>query len=122
MDLPRTPSSPLPAPHEYTSILHAIQRRTTNRVSEDGGLAWGDVGSPGTDAARLLHDLETDLNLSATIGAALLDEKTALEKRLRVVEGANQKLLDRLAGEVKETTQLQRVRSPSLHATYPFSC
>ena len=76
---------------------------------------------PSPDPTSLLANLESDLRLSAQVGVALLEEKGVLEKRLAVVEGANQKLLDRLTSSVKESSQLQRVRWRCLWAE-DFTC
>lgn len=106
---PQSPSSPgPPAAHEYSSIIHSIQRRATDRASSDHSpSSWRLKG--GADASSLLHDLEEDLRLSAKVGSALLEEKGAVEKRLLAAEAGNQKLLDRLTSSVKEAAHLQRV-------------
>ncbi|KAK4704848.1 hypothetical protein P7C70_g1369, partial [Phenoliferia sp. Uapishka_3] len=121
---PRTISSPTtpisPAPHEYNSIIHSIQRRSRDRAST-GGSSTEDQNSwrpkqpvshqhePTPDYQSLLRDLEADLRLSAEVGVALLAEKSALEKRVGNADTANQKLLDRLTSSVKESSQLQRL-------------
>ncbi|KAM0751739.1 hypothetical protein T439DRAFT_379835 [Meredithblackwellia eburnea MCA 4105] len=127
------PSSP-PAipqqldPHQYTGIIHSIQRRSTDRAST-GSISSNDanttsttpnttsnnqqqlglaLANTGKDPATLLSDLDQDLRLSAQIGVALLEDKANLERRLATSEQANQKLLDRLTASVKESSQLQR--------------
>lgn len=100
-----------PAPHEYGGLISSIQRRTIDRASlDEGSPLWRVKQASSQDAASFVEDLEADLRLSATIGAALLEEKNGLQRSLSEVEGANHKLLDRLATSVKESAQLQRVR------------
>ncbi|KAK4048070.1 hypothetical protein OIO90_005971 [Microbotryomycetes sp. JL221] len=72
---------------ELASIMQSIQARTTTRSTVD---------------------LAADLALSAQIGSALLEDKSALERKLQQAEQGNQKLLDKLALSVKEASQLQR--------------
>lgn len=113
---PPSPSpGPPPQPHEFSSIIHSIQRRAVERATTGehthSPSTWRLKRPPSADASALLHDLEEDLRLSAKVGSALLEEKGQLEKRLAQAEGANQKLLDRLTSSVKEASHLQRVRA-----------
>lgn len=115
-------TSPPPAPHEFSSVLHSIQRRTVDRASTDlSSTSWRLKGAP-TDHLTVLSDLEADLRLSAQVGVALLEDKASLEKRLAIAEGGNQKLLDRLTSSVKEAAQLQRVSSFSLLNASRLGC
>ncbi|KAI5478992.1 hypothetical protein MNV49_004396 [Pseudohyphozyma bogoriensis] len=110
---PSTPTTPFtPAnPEEYSSIIHSIQRRATDRGSsasaDDNSLASWNRALHHSDV-NVLADLEADLRLSAQVGQQLLAEKGELERKLLSQEAASQKLLDRLTGSVKECSQLQR--------------
>lgn len=62
--------------------------------------------SPEDAVARL----EADLRLSAEIGQALVDEQKTLQAKLDAAEKAREGLLEKLAGSVRETVQLDKVR------------
>ncbi|GAA6011457.1 hypothetical protein JCM11491_002793 [Sporobolomyces phaffii] len=104
-------SSP-PPPQDYGHIVRTIQRRSADRLSGDHGAAsWRlrtDSAGSGTEGEIEPNSLEEDLRLAAEIGVALLQEKAVLQQRVESIEKANQKLLHRLSGSVKENNQLQR--------------
>ncbi|BGP45608.1 hypothetical protein JCM10450v2_001427 [Rhodotorula kratochvilovae] len=107
---PPSPSSSPAAHHgsgsahdDYAHIVRSLQRRSVDRCASLPSLAGGAAGEAPPPPA-----LEADLRLAAQIGQTLLGEKTALQGRLDAAERAKEKLLDRLAGSVKEAVGLQR--------------
>lgn len=101
--LPSTPPGPSSSNTiEQSSILNSIQRRVLQRSSDDD---WNEP----EDLTLFIQDLEKDLEISARLGIALVEEKQKLEKQKSSVEAANNVLLDRITLSVKENAQLQRV-------------
>jgi len=64
-------------------------------------------GSFGADLTRL----EQDLQLSAEVGQALLEEVTGLKQRLETADAARDQLLDRLAASYRSNAALEKVCS-----------
>lgn len=122
---PQPPQDHAQARHQFASLLHSLERRSHSRAQSLSVLplaspassdpAWRrqkahSLSDPDLTLA-FLHELENDLALAAEVGQALLKEKNELDSKVAGLEGANGGLLGRLTTAVKETSQLQRVRS-----------